>query len=59
MFELVFAGLAGYTHTLIHDDKRYGFQSVDAWTKATKALEQLRAALTYVDEEDSQPEDAA
>jgi len=58
VFELIFAGLAGYTHTIIHDDKRYGFESVEAWTKATKALGRLRAALTYVDEEDPNPEEA-
>jgi hypothetical protein len=26
VYELVFAGLAGYTHTVVHDNKRYGFR---------------------------------
>jgi hypothetical protein len=73
VFELVFAGLAGYTHTIVHENKRYGFQSTKAtgatgdearasapgWTAAIEGLERLRGALTYVDEEEPKPEEGA
>ena len=49
---LVFAGLAGYTHTIVHDDKRYGLRAVEAWTAARERLEKLRVALSYVDAEE-------
>lgn len=59
VFELLFAGLAGYTHTIVHDDKRYGLRSVEAWTAATQRLEQLRAALSYVDAEEPKTDEEA
>ncbi len=59
VFELVFAGLAGYTRTIVHDNKRYGFTSVEAFTAATEQLEKLRGALTYVDEEEPKPDEEA
>ncbi|MCX4241484.1 hypothetical protein [Paraliomyxa miuraensis] len=49
VFELLFCGLAGYTHTVVHNDKRHGFRSVEAWNAATRALDRLRAAVSFVD----------
>jgi hypothetical protein len=54
-YELVFAGLAGYTHTVVHDDKRYGFRSAEAWKAAVERLAALRAAVTFVDEASAEP----
>lgn len=59
MFELVFAALAGYTHTIVHDDKRYALRSVEAWAAATQRLEQLRAALAYVDVDEPRTDEEA
>lgn len=59
VFELVFAALAGYTHTIVHDDKRHGLRSVEAWNAATQRLEQLRAALSYVDVDEPRTDEEA
>jgi hypothetical protein len=74
VFELVFAGLAGYTHTIVHDDKRYGFRpttAVDAagnpveqpaevpWRAAIEQLERLRDALELVDGSNGRRDDDA
>lgn len=57
VFELVFAGLAGFAYTVVHDNKRYGFRSVEAWKAATESLEQLRAALTFIDDGSAEASD--
>lgn len=56
VFELVFAGLAGYTHTIVHENKRYGWKAVEGWKAATLQLERLRGALVYEDEAEPKPE---
>lgn len=50
VFELIFAGLAGYRYTVVHNDKRYGFGTVEGWTAAVDALAQRRAAVGFQDE---------
>jgi len=47
VFELIYAGLAGYTHTIVHENKRYGFKSAEASKAAVDKLEALRGALTF------------
>lgn len=49
VFELVYAGLAGYGHTVVHNNKRYGFQTANAWKAAVAGLSELRDALTFED----------
>jgi hypothetical protein len=49
VFELVFAGLAGYTHTIVHENKRYGFKAAQPWKAAVEQLERLRSALVFED----------
>lgn len=58
VFELVFAGLAGYTHTIIHENKRYGFREVEAWKAAVEQLERLRGALVLEDVDERKRGDA-
>ncbi|MCA9709552.1 MAG: hypothetical protein KDK70_27185 [Myxococcales bacterium] len=49
-YELLFAGLAGYAHTVVHNNKRYGFRSAEAWQAAVDRLAALRGALSFEDE---------
>lgn len=49
VFELMFAGLAGYGYTVVHDNKRYGFRAEAPWAEAVARLEQLRAAVSFED----------
>jgi hypothetical protein len=62
VFELVFAGLAGYTHTIVHENKRYGFREHEgppqaAWKAAVERLDRLRAAIAFTDDDDPPKED--
>lgn len=47
VFELLYTGLAGHTHTVVHENKRYALPTEDAWKAAVAKLEALRAALTF------------
>jgi len=47
VYELIFAGLAGYTHTVVHGNKRYGFRDEAAWKRALEGLEALRRAVAF------------
>ncbi len=49
VYELVYSGLSGHGHTVIHGNKRYGFESKAKWDEAVAKLESLRQALTYED----------
>ena len=51
VFELLYAGLAGYRYTIVHDNRRYGFADEAAWDKARAGLDRLRAELTVVDDD--------
>lgn len=46
-FELIFCGLGGYTHTIVHANKRYGFQDEASWKTARDALGSLRGELKF------------
>lgn len=47
VYEIVYCGLSGHRYTIVHDNKRYGFTSEDAWRKAVDRVEKLRAKLTF------------
>ncbi len=47
VFELIYTGLAGYCHTIVHGNKRYGFESESEWEAAVAELERRRAELTF------------
>lgn len=47
VYELIYAGLAGYTHTVVHENKRYGHKSTESWQAVVDQLEALRGALTF------------
>jgi hypothetical protein len=46
-FELLYAALAGYQYTIVHQNKRYVFEDEAAWQAARAQLEGLRAQLSY------------
>jgi hypothetical protein len=45
-YELLYTALAGYRHTIVHQNKRYVFEDEGAWLAARARLEGLRAKLT-------------
>ncbi|MEM7154493.1 MAG: hypothetical protein AAF799_16720 [Myxococcota bacterium] len=47
VYELIWGGLAGYTHTIVHENKRYGFKSKETWQAAVDKVEALRQALSF------------
>ncbi len=49
MYELIFCGLAGYAHTIVHGNKRYGFKDEAAWRAAVDGLTSLRSAVGFED----------
>ncbi len=46
-FELLYAALAGYRWTIVHQNKRYVFTDEAAWTAACSKLDELRAQLSF------------
>jgi hypothetical protein len=46
-FELLYAALAGYRYTIVHQNKRYVFESEADWLAARKRLDELREQLTF------------
>jgi hypothetical protein len=46
-FELLYAALAGYRHTIVHQNKRYVFEDQAAWILARGQLDALRGQLTF------------
>ncbi|MBL4687695.1 MAG: hypothetical protein JKY37_24075, partial [Nannocystaceae bacterium] len=52
VFELIYCGLAGYRHTLVHGNKRYGFKDQAQWQRAVDQLAQLRAVVRFEDTAD-------
>lgn len=46
-FELLYVALAGYRYTIVHQNKRYVFETRAAWTAARAELDLLRAALRF------------
>lgn len=47
VFELLYCGLAGVRYTVVHDNKRYGFATRDAWENAVAQLDTLRANVRF------------
>jgi hypothetical protein len=46
-FELLYAALAGYRFTIVHQNKRYVFESEAAWAAARAQLDALRTGLSF------------
>jgi hypothetical protein len=46
-FELLYAALAGYRHTIVHQNKRYVFATEAAWLAARTQLDALRDQLSF------------
>jgi hypothetical protein len=47
VYELCYCGFAGYRWTIVHGNKRFGFQDEAAWTAAVDALKAARAGVTF------------
>lgn len=46
-FELLYAALAGYRHTIVHQNKRYVFEDEATWIAAREQLDALREKLSF------------
>jgi hypothetical protein len=46
-FELLYTALAGYRHTIVHQNKRYVFEDEAAWVAAREQLDALREQLSF------------
>lgn len=47
VYELLFCAMAGYPYTIVHGNKRWGFEDQAAHAAAVAKLEALRAKLTF------------
>jgi hypothetical protein len=47
VFEILFTALSGHRYSVVHANKRHGFESEAAWTAAVAELKRLRARLTF------------
>lgn len=47
VFELLYCGLGGIRHTVVHDNKRYAFSDRTAWEAAVAELEARRRAVRF------------
>jgi hypothetical protein len=47
VFEILFTALAGYRYSIVHNDKRYGFETEVVWKTWVGELKRRRAALTF------------
>lgn len=47
LYEQIFAALAGQRFTIVHANKRYGFETREAWEAAKAKIEKATAALTW------------
>ncbi|MGH1340920.1 MAG: hypothetical protein ACRBN8_05180 [Nannocystales bacterium] len=47
VFELLYCGLGAVRHTIVHDNKRYGFSDVAAWESAVAELDTRRARVRF------------
>ena len=55
LFELLFCGLGGYPFTIVHGNKRWGFDDEEAWEEAKEKLAELRFPLVTPAEGESSP----
>jgi hypothetical protein len=46
-FELLYAALAGYRYTIVHQNKRYVLEDEAAWVAAREQLDALRDQLSF------------
>lgn len=49
VYEVLYTALAGYGYSIVHNDKRYGFQDEQTWNQAIAALRDRRSKLTFTD----------
>ena len=47
VFEILFTALAGYRYSIVHANKRYGYEDEEAWRAAVADLKRRRAELTF------------
>jgi hypothetical protein len=47
LFELLFCGLGGFGHTLVHGNKRYGYTDEEAWLADVARCDTLRSAMAF------------
>jgi hypothetical protein len=47
VFEILFAALAGYRYTIVHANKRHGFETEVVWKTWVAELKRRRAELTF------------
>lgn len=47
VFELLYCGLAEIRHTIVHDNKRFGFTDVSAWESAVAQLDARRRQVQF------------
>jgi hypothetical protein len=50
VYEILYSALAGYGFTVVHGNKRHGFESEQEWRAAIAELERRRAALEFTPE---------
>jgi hypothetical protein len=55
VLEVLYTALAGYRFSVVHANKRYGFESEAAWKAAVAELEKRRGALGFEPEAADQP----
>jgi len=49
VFELLFCGLGGFGHTVVHGNKRYGYRDEAAWRADVERSGEARGGLTFDD----------
>ena len=47
VFELLYCGLGGFRFTLVHGNKRYGYEDEDAWSADVARCDTLRSAMAF------------
>ncbi|HWN69641.1 MAG TPA: hypothetical protein VNM90_18495, partial [Haliangium sp.] len=47
VFEILFTALAGYRYSIVHGNKRHGFETEAVWKTWVSELKRRRAALTF------------
>ena len=50
MFELLFAAMGGYSHCIVHDNKRWGFREESDWKAHIEKIEALRSSAIPVEQ---------
>ena len=50
LFELIYCSLSGYRYTIVHQNKRYGYQDETAWKADVEKIKRARNKLSIVDD---------